>query len=175
METTQGLLLQAIPYLGKKQILKVLAPDLGLLSFIAAKNAPAPFCTGEWVYRKSEREIHSLHDFSLTDPLLHLRDSYLILSSAGQIAADLLRTQFPGKKGPFDLAHACLKKLSLNPGAIAASFRLKLLIHEGLLSEDDLLDNALSILACARSFKEIAEMKNVPVSKIDDLFNERIR
>lgn len=179
-EKTEGLLLQSIPYLGHKKILKVLAPELGLISLISksAKMQPAPFCIGEWVYRKTEKEIHSLTDFSLLDPLLELRTDYNTLSAAGLLAQDLLRSQFPDKKAPFVLACAYLKKLPLNPPTLLASFRLKLLLHEGLLSPDEPIFTPLeweqtSILAFSRQFSQIAEVKVAPFEKIQALFTER--
>jgi DNA repair protein RecO len=51
------------------------------------------------------------------------------------IANDLLRTQLPHKATPklYELLLAYFKHLPLNPSALAQSFRLKLLQHEGLI------------------------------------------
>lgn len=179
METTHGLLLQSIPYLGKKKILKVLAPELGLISLITSKHAPAPFCIGEWVYKKAQREIFSLQECSILDPLLHLRNDYTTLSAAGFIAQDLLHTQFPNKRAPYALAYAYLKKLPENPAMLAASFRLKLLIHEGLLSPDEEIFSAeeweqVAILAFSREFSQIIRMEKAPIDKIGALFSDRM-
>lgn len=141
-EKTLGVLLQAIPYLGRKRILKVFTPESGLLSLMANASISsafsAPFCIAEWVYRKGNRDIHSLQDASLIDGLLDLKKDFATLSAAGSMAQDLLRSQLPGKKGNalYTLLCACLAKLPIfaNPQILAASFRLKLLLHEGLLS-----------------------------------------
>lgn len=141
---TEGVLLQAIPYLGKQQILKVLTPDEGLLTFMmkaSFKNASAlgsPFCIAEWVYRKGPKEIHPLKDGSILDPLLSLRQSYDRLVAAGTMAQDLLRSQLPAKQAQalYSLVCAYFKKLPAfsDPALLVASFRLKLLLQEGLLS-----------------------------------------
>jgi DNA repair protein RecO (recombination protein O) len=141
-EKTEGILLRSIPYLGNQKILKVFAPAAGLVSFMSKKNALAPFTSpflaAEWVYKKGKEEIHSLKDATLLDSFADLRKSYDTLSAAGQIAQDLLRTQLPGKKAPalYSLALAYFAKLPLfaRPEILSSSFRLKLLLHEGLLA-----------------------------------------
>ncbi len=141
-EKTPGVLLQAIPYLGRKRILKVFTPEEGLVTLMAKASLSsafsAPFCIAEWVFLKGSREIHSLQDASLIDGLLDLKKDFATLSAAGSMAQDLLRSQLPGKKGNalYSLLCACLAKLPTfaNPQILAASFRLKLLVHEGLLS-----------------------------------------
>lgn len=141
-EKTPGLLLQAIPYLGSKKILKIFTPGAGLLSLFAkrVKNTAlvSPFCLAEWVYQKGNREIYSLVDGSLTDGLFNLRSNYEVLSAAGEIAQDLLKTQLPGKPSHdlFALTSAIFQKLPSfkHPEILSALFRLKLLLHEGLLS-----------------------------------------
>ncbi len=179
---TTGLLLQSIPYLGQKKILKVLTPEQGLLSFFAKKSALTPFCLAEWVYFKSHKEVHSLRDTTLLDSLLELRQDYSTLTAAGAIVQDLLRTQLPNKKAPFALVCAYLKKLPLNPPLLAASFRLKLLHHEGLLSLDHPEPTFTStewdqvqILTLARQFSLIQQQPPPPYEKIRALFEERMQ
>jgi DNA repair protein RecO len=179
--STPGLLLQAIPYLGKKLILKVFTPEQGLISFFAQESKLAPFCLAEWIYRKTEKEIHSIQDSSLIDPLLELRESYPSLSAAGSIAKDLLRTQMPDKKAPelFLLAHLYFTNLHTSPELFAASFRLKLLFYEGLFSED--LDTSFTstewqqvhTLAFTRKLSDIKNLQNAPYNKIKLIFEER--
>lgn len=141
-EKTEGLLLQSISYLGTQKILKVFAPDAGLISLMSKKASSAaltnPFILAEWVYKKGKEEIHLLKDATLLNDFSDLRQNYETLSAAGHIAQDLLRSQLPAKKGGdlYALALAYLKKLAAfsHPEILAASFRLKLLLHEGLLS-----------------------------------------
>jgi DNA repair protein RecO len=177
---TPGLLLQSTPYLGQKKILKILTAEHGLISLFASKTNLAPFCLAELVYLKSTHELHKLQDITLLDPLLELKSDYTLLSHAGSIAQDLLRTQFPGKKAPLDLAYAYLKKLPLNPPLLLASFRLKLLLHEGLLSsEPDPLFTPqeweqISVLAFSRKFSLIQALTQAPFSKIEHMFESRL-
>lgn len=141
-ETSRGILLSATPYLGQKKILKVFTAEFGLMTLMAKSSKQtqltAPFCIGEWVYRKSQREIYPLVDGSLLDPLDTIRSSYDILTGAGAMANDLLRSQLPLKPSLklYDLLSLYLRKIaeSSHPHSIAASFRIKLLLHDGLLS-----------------------------------------
>lgn len=181
-EKTIGLLLQSIPYLGKKKIFKIFTRDHGLISLFVRSTPLSPFCIAEWVYHKGQKEIHTLKDSSLLDPLLFLRESYAILSAAGSIAQDLLRTQFPDKGAPelFDLVYLYLKNLPANPQILAASFRLKLLFHEGLLSTEPFPSftptewEQVSVLAFSRQLSMIQSQKSAPFEKINALFEERL-
>lgn len=141
-EKSRGILLASIPYLGKKRILKVFTAESGLISLIthSSQKAPftAPFCAAEWVYRKSEKEIFPLLDATLLDPFSDLRQSYEIVSAAGSMANDLLRFQLPAKSSHilYDLLFAYFKRLatSSNLFSLTGSFRLKLLLQDGLFS-----------------------------------------
>lgn len=138
-EKNLGILLLSISYLGKKKILKVYTAEAGLVTLMAkSRDLTSPFCIAEWLYRKSEREIHTLVDGTLLDPLSNLRSSYEVLTAAGSIANDLLRSQLPSKPSPllYELLVAYLRKLPTSPApqTLAISFRLKLLLHDGLLS-----------------------------------------
>jgi DNA repair protein RecO len=138
---SQGILLLAIPYLGKGRILKVFTEDAGLITLVSKKPSLAvfsPFCIAEWIYQKKQSEIFTLLEGSLIDGLLSLRQSYATLTAAGSMAQDLLRTQLPAKSAPglYHLLSSYFKKtFSFEcPAILAASFRMKLLLHEGLLA-----------------------------------------
>ncbi len=146
---TEGLLLQAIPYLGSKKILKVLTIESGIVSLMAKTKSLLPFTNpfliAEWVYKRGNKEIHSLVDATLRNDLSCLRTDFAILSAAGQIAQDLLRSQYPEKEGGglYALSIAYLQKLPQfkSPEVLVASFRLKLLMHDGLLSFEEESDS----------------------------------
>lgn len=141
-EKSPGLLLQAIPYLGKKKILKIFTPGAGLISLLAKgardPSLLSPFCVAEWVYKKGQKDLHTLIDASLVDGLLELRTSYATLSAAGLIAQDLLRGSMPGSFSPelFALVCSIFQKMGSfeHPELLVALFRLKWLQQEGLLS-----------------------------------------
>lgn len=142
---TEGLLLKAIPYLNDQKILKVLTPNDGLISLIAKKKHQKifldPFLLAQFVFRKGKSEIHTLLDCSLIDDLNEIRQNLETINAAASIAKDLLNTQLPGKSFPKLFALSCiyLQKIPKikNLKALQASFKLKLLIHEGLLNLAD--------------------------------------
>lgn len=141
---TEGLLLQALPYLGVQRILKVLTPQEGLVTLMSKKKSllsfTNPFLIAEWVYKTGKKEIHALQDATLINDLQELRTSYEKISIAGTLAQDLLKSQCPEKpgSGPYTLTLAYLKKLtSSNAESLLASFRLKLLLHDGHLNLED--------------------------------------
>ena len=141
-ERAPGLLLQAIPYLGQKKILKVFTPHLGVISLITKKKQESalltPFCLAEWVYRKGRNDLYLLLDGSISEGLLGLRKTYETLSSAGLIAKDLIHRQMPGAFSAelFALTSLIFQKMGSfeHPEVLVALFRLKWLQHEGLLS-----------------------------------------
>lgn len=143
-EKIRGVCLQAIPYLGKGRILKLFTPEAGLLTLMSKKPSLAalsPFCIAECVYKKKQSEIYTLIDGSILDSLLGIRQSYSALTAAGAIAQDLLRSQLPNKAAPGLYALLCSYFKNLpqfeNPAILSASFRLKYLLHEGLLALED--------------------------------------
>lgn len=183
MITSVGLLLQSTPYLGQKKILKVFTKDQGLLTFFSAKTKLAPFCLAEWIFRDTDKELLLLKEANLLDPLLDLKDQYETLIAAGRIAKDLLSTQMPHKKSEdlFKLAYLYLKKLPTNPEALLTSFKLKLLSFEGLFPHDmppqftPLEWAQIELLAFSRSLKELQKVKDIPLAKIQNFFEESIK
>ncbi len=137
-DQSEGILLQAIPYLENRRILKVFTKEMGLISLIASsKKVPfaTPFCKAEWLFRKSAKDLHTLKEGSLLDPLLHLKESYETIQAASSMASDLLRSQLSHKAAAmlYELLLASFTHLANHPHAVAQSFRLKLLQFEGLL------------------------------------------
>lgn len=181
-EKTVGLLLQAIPYLGNKKILKVLTPD-GLQTFISGNKhlglITTPFVWAEWVFQvKDKKDLHALIDGSLLDDLEGVKENYQGLITAGQMAKDLLRTQLPGKTAVevLTLTLACFRKLYLfsHPRVLLAAFRLKLLHCEGLIDEGETPE--FEALLLSKSFIQLAALPQDDqfLDQIDRLFEERI-
>ena len=180
-EKSSGLLLQAIPYLGNKKILKVLT-ESGLVTLMTSSKSlsslSTPFVWAEWVYEKERRDIYSLKDGTLLDDLASLKEDYKRLIAAGSIAQDLLRTQLPGKlaKDVLALSLACLRKLPLfsEPLILIGAFRLKLLAAEGLLDPEE--NPLFQPLLLSRSFSQLASipMDSKLLHQIDLFFEEQL-
>lgn len=171
-----GLLLQSIPYLGGKQILKILTPSYGLITLIGRskiKELFLPFHLAEWVYQTGRLEMGKLIEGSIIERFSF--DSYQKILCAGKICSDLLKTELPGKcaQNPFELSIAFLKTMqkTQNPKALLLAFRLKLLRLEGML-DPSLLNPDLQTLCLSKSFTEIqAAQINEPLElEVDALF-----
>ena len=179
---TQGLLLQSIPYLGKKKILKVFTREYGLLSFFSIKEEITPFLLAEWVFQKSQKELLPLKEITIIQPFSHLKESYKVLRSAGLMAKRILETQAPDKSAEklFDLTLFYFKNLSLSPAQIVASFHIKLLLYEGLFSEekDPLFSeeewDLVCLLGFSKSLSAIQNISAIPYDKIQSLFEKRL-
>ncbi|MDE3055334.1 MAG: recombination protein O N-terminal domain-containing protein [Verrucomicrobiota bacterium] len=142
-ESTEGVCLQEIAYLEKGTILKIFTLNHGLVSCFRKRGLPncGPFCHGEWVIRPGRGDLFHLVDVTLHDLFLPLRSSYALLMSAGKIARNLLRSQFPGKSAPalYKLLLRYFQKmedLSQHLPSLTGSFQIKLLVHEGLFSAE---------------------------------------
>lgn len=189
-EKIHGILLSAIPYLGNARILKVFTAGCGLVSLIAKGKWPGcttPFCEAEWVFRRGKEEIHRLKDVTLLESFSELKSDFSVLSAAGTIAGELLRSQFPSKKGDglYSLVFSYFKKLPSfqRPEILVASFRLKLLLWEGLLASNETggMDEGerevLFFLTFARQFSVLrdVEVSDAFLKKVELFFQEKMR
>ncbi len=143
---TDGIILNAINFRDYDQILTVFTGDQGLLKFIvkrahskkSGKGAlTAPLTRAEFVYFKGRGEIYNCQELSSINQHLELRTKWDDLAAAGDMAKALLESQMPHKPAAilYELLHCYLSKIPscTNPKALAASFRLKILRHDGLL------------------------------------------
>lgn len=147
MGKTEAIVLKTSPYGDYNQIVTFYTQDFGLLK-CAAKHSRspknklssllAPFNELEIYFLLRDRDLETIQSAQLVNPNLPLRHSLETLSAASLCTEALLKTQMPGKSSP--LLYALLKKYlelvpeAKSPEAVSASFILKLLKHEGLLS-----------------------------------------
>jgi DNA repair protein RecO (recombination protein O) len=145
-EHIEGIVLRSQDYKEAHRIITLFTPE-GLLSLIvrgiSRKNTrllslTTPFCHGEYHFRRGRSELFSFRDGTVLDDHFDLRGSLASLQTAGALASAILSSQLAGKPAPalFLLYKAYHKQAALfkNPGALLASFYLKLLKHEGLIS-----------------------------------------
>lgn len=145
-EKTEGIVLRSQDFKERHRIITLFTPQ-GLISLIvkniSRKNSrllslTTPFCHGEYHYRRNNSELLHFHDGAIIDEHLNLRQSYGILQAAGTLANAILTSQMPDKPAPalFALYKSYHKQVPCftDPTNLIASFYLKLLKHEGLLS-----------------------------------------
>jgi DNA repair protein RecO (recombination protein O) len=145
-EKTEGIVLRSQDYQERNRIVTLFTPQ-GMLSLvirgISKKNSrllslSTPFCYGEYVYHRGSSELLSFRDGTVLDDHFDLRQSWKSLQTAGALAGAILTSQMVGKPAPalFALYKSYQDQASHfeNSEVLLASFYLKLLKHEGLLS-----------------------------------------
>jgi DNA repair protein RecO (recombination protein O) len=143
---TEGIVLRSQEFKEHHRIITLFSPQ-GLISLIvksvSRKNTrllalTTPFSYGEFIYHQGRSELFRLHDGTVFDAHLILRQSLKSLQTAGALANAILSSQMAGKPAPalFLLYKSYHKQVPCfdDPAPLLASFYLKLLKHEGLLS-----------------------------------------
>ncbi len=146
-EQVEGIVLRAFDYKERQRIITLFTQEAGIISLIikeiSKKNfrllsLSTPFSQVEIQFKKGRSDLFHYIDGTIIDEHLRLRQQYAYLQTAGSLAQGILQSQLPGKPAPFLylLFRSFLKQVPLfdNHATLLASFRLKLLRHEGLLA-----------------------------------------
>lgn len=140
--TTEGIILRMTPYGDFKQILTLFTPENGVIKVIEKGGRKAkrfePLTKVELVYSEGRGEISHCNEMHVIDAYSHLRSDLLYLEVACDMIQAVLSSQY-AEKTAFDLYTLfCiyLKNIARMPypWVLAASFRLKLLKHDGLIA-----------------------------------------
>jgi DNA repair protein RecO (recombination protein O) len=140
---TEGVILRTIPIQDYKQLLTLFTLDYGLIKILynRKKNFPGavhPLSHVEVIFREKNSEIFPCEELTLWQPYLRLRDKLPYLEVACDLLKMIERSQLLGKKAPmlYRLFLYYLDKIPFvsDPYTLIASFRLKLLKHEGILT-----------------------------------------
>ncbi|MCB1084774.1 MAG: DNA repair protein RecO [Chlamydiia bacterium] len=178
----EGIVLRATPFKENDRIVTLFTPEFGVMSLYVKNlsrkkptltNLTTPLARGEFVFSKGRSDLFRFLDGTLIDLHRDLRRSYAHLEVGGKMVQSILATQMPGKSAPalYRLLALYLKALSTfsRPETLGASFMLKLLKHEGLLSfeEKGLTFTAsekkcLEILAHARTLAPLETLEITP-------------
>lgn len=145
-EKTEGIVLRSLEYKDSQRIITAFTP-LGLISLIVkgishrngqTLTLTSPFCEGEFLFKRNRSDLLAFLDGSIIDSHLTLRQRLSSLKIAGSLAHAILSSQFDGKASVdlYQLFRFYLKNIPAfeSPDSLLASFQLKLLAHEGLLS-----------------------------------------
>jgi DNA repair protein RecO (recombination protein O) len=145
-EKTEGIVLRSQDYQERHRIITLFSPQ-GLISLIVKgishKNArlltlTTPFSYGEYIYRQGRSDLFHFYDGTVLDDHFDLRQNLRSLQTAGALANAILSSQMTGKPAPalFVLYKSYHKQICSfdDSSPLLASFYLKLLKHEGLLS-----------------------------------------
>lgn len=145
-EKTEGIVLRSQDFKERHRIITLFSPR-GLISLIVKNisrrntrllTLTTPFSHGEFIYYQGTSELLRFHDGTLLDDHLILRQNLKSLQTAGALANAILSSQMASKPSPalFVLYKSYHKQIPCfeDPTPLLASFYLKLLKHEGLLS-----------------------------------------
>ncbi|MBA2369031.1 MAG: DNA repair protein RecO [Candidatus Protochlamydia sp.] len=146
-QTAEGILLKVIPFQDYDQILVYFTLQAGLIKVLFRGSRSKkrgllglciPLTRAEVIYKEKRGEIYSGCDIALLDSYRSLRNNLDHLNAACELLQILYQTQWVGKPAPllFALLISYLDKIpfSTHPQQFTASFRLKVLKHEGFAS-----------------------------------------
>lgn len=144
MHRTEGVILNSIDFRDYDRISTVFTQEEGLIKLIQkransakyGKGAHAePLTQAEFVYTMGRGELHVCREISILDSHLSLRKNLICLEAGCDLLKTLLATQLPHKPAPdlYKLLTGYLKNLPLavDPFALATSFKLKVMRHDG--------------------------------------------
>lgn len=142
---TEGIILRATPFRDYDHILTLFTPDAGLIQLMVygsqskKKGGQAlymPLIKVESVYQEKGGEIFSCKELSLIDSYPYLRKELRYLEAACDLLKCVSGSQLNGKPAPllYLLLSRFLEKIpeAQFPEVLAAAFRLKILMHEGV-------------------------------------------
>jgi DNA repair protein RecO (recombination protein O) len=146
--TTEGVVVNAIPFRNYDCILTLFTPNEGLIKFFFrgaysskkgnGSGTTTPLSVVEIVYTKGRGDLYSCVEIGVINHNLALRQNLGVLEAACEMLQTISTTQQPGKTAPelYQLLLMYLNKLPLvpSPQAIVGSFRLKLMRYEGMLA-----------------------------------------
>lgn len=172
---TEGVILQSLDFQDYHQILTVFTRDEGLVKLITKRSYgkrqgtfTTPLTQAEFIYKAGNAEIFKCQEVSIIHQHLGLRQNLVTLEAACEILKAILLTQLLHATAPqlYALLVLYLTRMPLfeDPHAITASFRLKLLKHEGLLG-DQISNPVIYRLAHARTFAEIETIQLDPYTR----------
>lgn len=139
---TEGIVLQALPFKERDQILTLFTPYGLLKLFIKGRQKAqsalmVPLTAGEYLYKLGKHDLHQFFDGTVLNQHYKIRDRYESLATAQALFQCLLYSQWLGKPAPrlyLLLCHFLEHMAALeNPSRLASIFMLKILNHEGIL------------------------------------------
>jgi DNA repair protein RecO (recombination protein O) len=147
MIRTVGIVLQVVPFQDYHQIVTLYSPEWGIIKLISkfAKTKNSSFRTEplnliEVIYKQGKSDLYQAINTTLLDTQLKLRERFDTLNASMEMILALLKSQMAQKPSPvlFSLLLHYLDYLPKvsSPDAFTASFRLKILRHDGLVAAE---------------------------------------
>lgn len=173
----EGIVIYSVPYRDWDQILSLFTSEMGLIKLFykgkkgKGQNQCALMNRVEVTFQRRHSNLFCCEEMILLDTFAPLRENYKTLVAGCELIDLVKNSQWEEKPAPalYQLLKVYLSRLptALDPATIVASFRLKILRHEGLLgfpietplkglhfTQDEM--PFLELMAFGQSFKEIA-------------------
>ncbi len=145
LSKNEGLILKVMSFGDYDQIVTLFTAHQGIIKLVVKRAlqakkgqaaATSPLSEIQVVYRLGKSDLATCYEISLLNQNIKLREKLENLEVAADLLQVTLATQVPQKAAPqlYSLLLTYLKKIPLltDPFLLAASYRLKLLRHEGL-------------------------------------------
>ncbi len=195
---SEGIVMQVLPFQDADAIFTVYTHDLGFAKFVLkyalssrqrGKGVPSPLALTEFIYRPTSGELLSCKEATVLDSFHALRKNLSLIEAGGALLKALYQTQPLGKVSDklYKLLLVYLDKLPQveDPKVLVASFKLKILRYEGVLTfHNQNLDHLegfhpeeakmLFVMALTQSLGDLKPLLlTAPLEeKIDQLFKE---
>jgi len=137
---TEGIIVHSVPLREDGVLVSVFTPHHGLVKLtrnVGRKYSPLPLTLIECVYRQTHRELCACIEWRVLNHYVALRDDLQKIRGACDMLRAIRDSQWIGKPAPhlyfllLDYLHNIV--MGGQPDNLSLSFRLKLLLHEGLL------------------------------------------
>lgn len=193
---TEGIILHMVPYQNYDQILTIFTLHQGVIKLFCKKGKVqwqryTPLMKVEVTYREKKSELFACEEIALLQSYLNLRNHLIHLQTGCELIKTIYSSQVIGKEASllYQLLAYYLDKIPdvRDPLALVASFKLKMLQHEGLLRIDRYMQqyyklgdeelDLLMVLAYNQSYRLLADLTLPPnfKDKVDRIFLKNIR
>lgn len=176
-QCTEGVILHAVSYQNYDQILTLFTPEKGILKIFCKKGKKqwqrhTPLTKVEVTYREKKTEICACEEIRSVDSYLSLRKQFEHLEAACELLQTIYHSQWVGKAAPL-IYHLMIYYLDktpqvVDPKLLVASFKLKVLKHEGVLNFNldswqfgqfsEFERDLIRVLAYSQSFVQLTQL-----------------
>jgi DNA repair protein RecO (recombination protein O) len=179
--TTEGIVLKSLPFRDYDRILTIFTPQHGLIKIIAnkgtfsrQKSGVSPLAFGHFVCSIGKSELWKCQEIGIINAHLELRQNLASLEAALEMLQALCLSQLEGNPAPelyllFKIYLAKVKTSTL-PRNLTASFKLKLLQFEGVLTLEGFEPEELVTLQTLAFCQHLNEIEEIIIT--DPIYNK---
>lgn len=189
----EGIILHTVPYGNDDQILTLFTSDSGVIKLFCKRGKKkwhryTPLMLVEVTCREKKSELLACEEIHLIQSYSNLRNEFSRLQAGCDLIRAIYVSQLMGKSAPllYQLLIYYLDKLAdvCHPELLVASFRLKVLKHEGVLALGSVVSGfslseseVLRSLALSQSYQQLLEtnLSKELSKKIEGFFEHQLK